>query len=339
MIKSKQDLKTAFSVGNNPSAQDYKNLIDSLYGSISHIKTSFDDINWEEDEYLATAKALYEEFKDTIELVNSLNERIKGYEETDWESESDVPVADAVNKKIGERIDEIIMEIPNYDIVTELPELITDNRFKLYNGTLWRGLLEGESSLPAGTPRPISEFPVLTEYPETSPELAGTRFWYKGNEWHYMTQAEIDSTGWSGLVEVGFTAPVNKTKSDEIAGLSVNGPIGTFAIGYTDVLDFIGFGRLIFLATQAPLPGGALSVKYTSVRNAHLLSSLEDAGTLLSMSFGSGAYNLSAEAINDLFTQLPPTTKTATIKVDEQPGAATCDPTIATAKGYTVVAS
>jgi hypothetical protein len=39
---------------------------------------------------------------------------------------------------------------------------------------------------------------VLTEYPETTPELAGRRFWYKGNEWHYMTQAEIDSTGWTG---------------------------------------------------------------------------------------------------------------------------------------------
>ena len=37
--------------------------------------------------------------------------------------------------------------------------------------------------------------PVLTEYPTTDDTKAGTKFLYKGNEWHYMTQAEIDSTG------------------------------------------------------------------------------------------------------------------------------------------------
>jgi hypothetical protein len=47
--------------------------------------------------------------------------------------------------------------------------------------------------------------------------------------------------------------------------------------------------------------------------------------------------NLTATAINQLFTDLPPTTKTATISVANNTGSATCDPTIATSKGYIVV--
>jgi hypothetical protein len=46
---------------------------------------------------------------------------------------------------------------------------------------------------------------------------------------------------------------------------------------------------------------------------------------------------MSALTINSLFTQLPITIETATINVSGNPGAATCNPTIATGKGYTVV--
>jgi len=56
--------------------------------------------------------------------------------------------------------------LPSYDVVTELPATITDGRVKLYNGTMWRGLLEGESSLAAGTPWPVKgykEFSLVCE--------------------------------------------------------------------------------------------------------------------------------------------------------------------------------
>jgi len=52
---------------------------------------------------------------------------------------------------------------------------------------------------------------VVNTYPVTTPAEAGNRFWFQGNEWHYMTQAEIDSAGWTGLVTVGFPAPVEKS--------------------------------------------------------------------------------------------------------------------------------
>lgn len=48
--------------------------------------------------------------------------------------------------------------------------------------------------------------------------------------------------------------------------------------------------------------------------------------------------NLSAAALNQLFTDLAPT-ETGVLLVNDNPGSATCDPTIATAKGYIVVTS
>jgi hypothetical protein len=186
--------------------------------------------------------------------------------------------------------------------------------------------------------------PVLTTYPVTNAALAGKRFWYKGNEWHYMTQAEIDSTGWTGLVSVGFPAPVSKvfdlfilvsngllyTQTDTVpdkVGLS------GFPL-YNTEYDFIGLGipnRYALLRSYVA-PNTTVITKF---RNANLLTSLEDFGTRPCFNFS--VLGLTTNTINDLFNQLPTTTKTATINVVNNPGSATCDPTIATAKGYTVV--
>jgi len=45
-----------------------------------------------------------------------------------------------------------------YAVVTELPATIPIGVQLLYNGTMWRGLLEGESSLAAGTPWPVKGY-------------------------------------------------------------------------------------------------------------------------------------------------------------------------------------
>jgi hypothetical protein len=75
----------------------------------------------------------------------------------------------------------------------------------------------------------------------------------------------------------------------------------------------------------------------TTFRNANFLISLKDLGTQRALNLSSS--NMSAVTINSLFSQLPITTETATIGVSSNPGSATCDPTIATAKGYTVITS
>jgi hypothetical protein len=54
-------------------------------------------------------------------------------------------------------------------VVDVLPDLILDNSLLIYDNELWRGLAEGESSLPAGTPWPAKGFKsfiaVITDQP------------------------------------------------------------------------------------------------------------------------------------------------------------------------------
>jgi len=45
-----------------------------------------------------------------------------------------------------------------YMVVAELPATIPTGKQVLYNGTMWRGIVEGESSLPAGTPWPVKGY-------------------------------------------------------------------------------------------------------------------------------------------------------------------------------------
>jgi len=49
------------------------------------------------------------------------------------------------------------------------PSYIAPEMLVLFNGTLWRGLLEGESSLPAGTPWPVKGYKELTQYVTQTP--------------------------------------------------------------------------------------------------------------------------------------------------------------------------
>ena len=71
-----------------------------------------------------------------------------------------------------------------------------------------------------------------TNYPTIDALKAGERFWYKGNEWHYMTQNEIDSIGWP--VGLGFPSPVNKNLCKYI-----------YFTGATLQLDFEGLLNLV----------------------------------------------------------------------------------------------
>jgi hypothetical protein len=75
--------------------------------------------------------------------------------------------------------------------------------------------------------------------------------------------------------------------------------------------------------------------KIETIQNAQDLTSIEDAGTNAALTLNNNS--LSEATINQLFTDLPTTTKTATINVASNPGAATCDTTIAQNKGYIVV--
>lgn len=191
--------------------------------------------------------------------------------------------------------------------------------------------------------------PVLSTYPVTTPALAGTKFWYKGNEWHYMTQSEIDSAGWNGLVTVGFPAPVSKNFNPYIlynGNLTMISNGGGGYINYPappitgiSVFDFdmLGFGqpqRVVSSVRYSTGPGGEFSV---TLRNFGLLTSIKNlTGTSPAVQI-SYSNNLDATALNQVFTELPPTTQVCTLDFTNNPGSATCNPTIATSKGYIVV--
>ena len=192
--------------------------------------------------------------------------------------------------------------------------------------------------------------PVVTEYPTTDPAKAGTRFWYKGNEWHYMTQEEIDSTGWTGIVDLGFPAPVNKRANSFVLfgdNSFFGGPPSLTQSGIeirsaAKEINFIGFNPNFVQEKKLTfnLPSNFITTSIEHFRNAHLLVNLEDVGTSesfrLNINGNESVLNINPEVLNDFFTQLPPTNKTVTLNISVASGSATCDPTIATAKGYTV---
>lgn len=186
----------------------------------------------------------------------------------------------------------------------------------------------------------LSDIPailVVTTYPTTTSSLAGTRFLYKGNEWHYMTQDEIDSTGWTGLVTVGFPAPVVKNYNvligtDYTTTFSGGITNGMNTLNTFTVVDTLGLGNptKVKSFSMASFPSAV-----TSIKNAKLLTSVADIGTIQGITITNG--QLSATALNAFFTDLPTASATCTINASGNPGSATCNPTIATAKGYTVV--
>jgi hypothetical protein len=73
------------------------------------------------------------------------------------------------------------------------------------------------------------------------------------------------------------------------------------------------------------------------ILNASDLTNIENLGTSVALNLTNHPLNKSA--LDQLFTDLPATNKTATIRVTGCSGAATCDTSIATNKGYTVVTS
>jgi len=207
-------------------------------------------------------------------------------------------------------------------------------------GTEELAIVQGGSTVKA-TAQDIADLggggtlPIVNTYPVTTPSSAGTRFWYKGNEWHYMTQDEIDSIGWTAIVSVGFPAPVSKGFNPSIIYNDFLHNDSSIGWGGGNTLDFLGYGNPSIIRTFIGASPNSGIRNITTFRNANFLISLKDLGT--AQALGLSNSNMSALTINSLFTQLPITIETATINVSGNPGAATCNPTIATGKGYTVV--
>ena len=104
---------------------------------------------------------------------------------------------------------------------------------------------------------------------------------------------------------------------------------------YGEILDLTTVGRYlnIFSVTSGIPTAGTLSI--SKINGASQLTSIKNVGTSAAFALLGGS--LSAAEINKFFTELPSTTQTATLDFRYNTGSATCTPSIATAKGYTVV--
>jgi hypothetical protein len=210
------------------------------------------------------------------------------------------------------------------------------------------------------------QLPILTTAPITDSTKAGQRFVFQGNEWQYLTQDLIDSIGDSSL-PVGFPLQLtgvfvlSSQKPTVYSGangrylhsvfpyariralINFTGLTNQFVInptlGFTyetgDLIDLSSFSEVRVFSLSFNLVTQTNQV--TKIINANLLTELENQGTANAFTFTGGV--IDAQGLNDLFTQLPATVKTATLDVRNNTGSATCDPTIATAKGYTVITS
>ena len=107
------------------------------------------------------------------------------------------------------------------------------------------------------------------------------------------------------------------------------------ASDWGDLIDFSVYGKNVryFNGVVNTSAGGEKLI--STVLGADQLIYIRDTGTAKALDFN--GHLLDQAAIDQFFTDLPATTRTATIDVSGNPGAATCDPSIATAKGYNVV--
>lgn len=215
--------------------------------------------------------------------------------------------------------------------------------------------------------------PVLTTYPTADPSKIGKKFMYRGIEWKYFSKEELIDMSLVGFPP-GFPAPVSDTPDVSNILNVVDGKISLHLskldayeahvqiYGNSDgtvpkiEIDFL-FLRKVFMPNRLTnylsdnnnngkktvvyiLSVASVSANVTAIKNAALLYTLEDYGTRKSFNFATNdnnKFDISADVLNDFFKQLPSTTKTATLDVRGATGAATCTPSIATAKGYTVI--
>ena len=105
-----------------------------------------------------------------------------------------------------------------------------------------------------------------------------------------------------------------------------------------DTLDFTQL-PLEIIVTIDSFVDNSVTKSVQQIIGGQYLSGLEDFGTEVAFSMNSqeSGHQMSASGINQFFTDLPSTTKTATLDFQYNPGSLTCDASIATAKGYTVI--
>ena len=159
------------------------------------------------------------------------------------------------------------------------------------------------------------------------------RAWKNGSGTPYLTLDSLisDLTTVAGLGTVHSAFSPGKALPGIPFKMSSTGALQLSAQNAVTVFDYAGYG------TDEPslveLQGGQ-NLTITAFLNWQLADKLEDIGTAAAVVLS--GLQIADTVLDDFFTQLPVTTKTVTINISGTSGTATCDPSIATAKGYTV---
>jgi hypothetical protein len=115
--------------------------------------------------------------------------------------------------------------------------------------------------------------------------------------------------------------------------IHVSGVAGSSA----DMGDVVDFSHPDFTKFKTFSVFNSQASTLSAIVGGENLTALANVGTNSALILNYQSF--SAATLNAFFTRLPATTRTATIMVNNNPGAATCTTSIATNKGYTVVTS
>ena len=218
--------------------------------------------------------------------------------------------------------------------------------------------------------------PLVVDRPVTDASKAGDKVYWNGEEWIYGTSDWLEQLGILSLAGIGpgYPVPYNFTwnpnrvtqiKKNLLTVENLNNPANYygFNLSASDAMvaaettanitwDFLHYPlgarvqQIIINAAKYAGPSGNVFFPFAidGFEGAELLTDLEDIGTgvafrvnITGSGGGPSAVTCSAAAIDDFFTKLPSTTKTATLNVSDFTGGSAANASIATAKGYTVI--
>ena len=216
---------------------------------------------------------------------------------------------------------------------------------------------------------------LVADRPVFDASKAGDKVYFNGEEWIYGTSDWLEQLGISGLagVSAGYPVPYNFTWNPNrvttikkslltVENLNPASYYG-FNLSASDAMiaaettanitwDFLHYplgAKIQQITIQAgkyvgPSTNVFFPFAIDAFEGVELLTDLEDIGTgvafrvnITGSGGGPSAVTCSAAAIDDFFTKLPSTTKTATLNVSDFTGGSAANASIATAKGYTVV--
>ncbi len=151
--------------------------------------------------------------------------------------------------------------VAGYLVVTELPATIPQGVQLLYNGTMYRGLLEGESSLAAGTPWPVKGYKEWSGFAQNRDDSGvinlavfkndiGGGVWSRTREGVYLlTFAGSGMTNENTSVNNVYFSTITKVGADENIQITSYDPT---AFGTTEAELIADFYLRIFQYPPAP---------------------------------------------------------------------------------------